>query len=119
MKKNRIYHLSQCSTCKKIIGSLNISSCELQDIKVNAIQPGELDGLAKLAGSYEALFSRKAIKYRSLNLHLKILSEADYRELILSEYTFLKRPVIRVGNQLFIGNTKNAVDGAIKALKKK
>ncbi|MBK6546306.1 MAG: hypothetical protein IPO78_06890 [Saprospiraceae bacterium] len=116
MNKNKIYHLSQCSTCKRILGNINSSSCELQDIKQDAIQAKELDAMAKIVGSYEKLFSRKALKYRSLGLHLKTLSEKDYRKYILSEYTFLKRPIIQVGNQLFIGNTKEVVAAAKKAL---
>lgn len=117
MKKNRIYHLTQCSTCKKIIAGLNTTTCELQDIKLQVIQPAELDALAKLAGSYEALFSRKAIKYRTLNLSDKKLTEKDYRKYILSDYTFLKRPVIVVGKQIFIGHTKIAIEGAKNVLK--
>lgn len=56
MKKNKIYHLSQCSTCQKIMSSLDTSSCEIQDIKQSTISEKELDQMAKMAGSYEALF---------------------------------------------------------------
>jgi arsenate reductase len=34
------------------------------------------------------------------------LEEVDYKQLILSDYTFLKRPVIIVNNQIFIGSDK-------------
>ena len=112
MKENKIYHLTHCGTCKKILGDLNTESCELQDIKINSITAAELDELACMAGSYEALFSRNAIKYRSMKLNTKKLTEKDYRELILSEYTFLKRPVIKVGDKIFIGHTKAAIEGA-------
>ncbi|MDQ3141627.1 MAG: hypothetical protein M3Q56_05200 [Bacteroidota bacterium] len=118
MKKNTIYHLPSCGTCKKILTSLNTESCELRDIKQESISAPELDRLAKLAGSFEALFSRKAIKYRTLGLKDKKLTEKDYRKFILSEYTFLKRPVIISGNKIFIGNAANQVDGAREALKK-
>jgi arsenate reductase len=33
------------------------------------------------------------MKFRSMGLGDKTLSEQDYRKLILEEYTFLKRPV--------------------------
>jgi arsenate reductase len=112
MKKNKIFHLIHCSTCIKILGNLNTSSCELRDIKEQSITAKELDELAKLVGSYEALFSRNALKYRAMGLNKKILTENDYRELILAEYTFLKRPVIKIGNQIFIGHTKAAIEGA-------
>ena len=116
MSKNKIYHLSSCSTCKKILGSLDTTSCELQDIKQNSITAKELDHMAKLAGSYEALFSRRAIQYRTLNLKDKKLTEKDYRKFILQEYTFLKRPVVIVGKQIFIGNIGSVVKAAQEAL---
>ncbi len=112
MKENKIYHLTHCGTCKKILGAINTSNCVLQDIKAKSITAIELDELAKLAGSYEVLFSRNAIKYRSLGLNTKKLTEKDYRKLILSEYTFLKRPVIKVGDKIFVGHTKAAIEGA-------
>jgi arsenate reductase len=117
MKKNKIYHLTHCGTCKKILATLNTGTCELQDIKEKSITTDELDELARIAGSYEALFSRVAIKYRSMGLNTKKLTEKDYRKLILSEYTFLKRPVIKIGDKLFIGHTKAAIEGAKTLLK--
>ena len=65
-----------------------------------------------MAGSYEALFSRRAMKYKSMGLKDKNLSEQDYRQLILDEYTFLKRPVIIVDDQIFVGNAKKEVEAA-------
>jgi arsenate reductase len=116
MKK--IYHLTTCSTCQKILAEVGAvkKKVQLQDIKTEPITPAQLDEMKALAGSYEALFSRKAIKYRSLGLADKQLTEKDYRELILSEYTFLKRPVGIVGGQIFIGNAKAAVEALKKAL---
>lgn len=111
MKK--IYHLSSCSTCKRIIKELNPSDeVVLQDIKTEKITPSQMDEMYSLSGSYEALFSRKAMKYRGLGLHEKQLIEQDYRELILDEYTFLKRPVVLVDDQIFIGNSKKVVEQA-------
>jgi len=74
--------------------------------------------MKELAGSYEALFSRRSMKYRPLGLHEKRLTEKDYRKYILQEYTFLKRPVMVVGDAIHIGNTKAAVEGMIAAGKK-
>ena len=69
-----------------------------------------------MAGSYEALFSRRAVKYAEQGLKDKKLDEKDYRELILEEYTFLKRPVAIVGDSIFVGNEKKTVDALKKAL---
>ncbi len=108
MKK--VYYLSSCSTCQRIIKELHLESkFEMQDIKVNLITPEQLDEMKNMAGNYEALFSRRAIKYKTLNLKDKKLSEDDYRRLILEEYTFLKRPVIIYEEEIFIGNTKKTI----------
>lgn len=111
MKK--IYHLATCSTCVRIIKELNPSDdVILQDIKTEKITEAQIDEMAKMAGSYEALFSRRAMKYKSMGLKDKNLSEQDYRQLILDEYTFLKRPVIMANNQIFMGNAKKEVEAA-------
>ena len=68
MKK--IYHLSSCSTCQRIIKDWNPGKdVVLQDIKTEKITPAQIDEMAKLAGTYEALFSRIALKYRKMGLH--------------------------------------------------
>lgn len=111
MKK--IYHLSNCDTCRGIIKELGGGKgFELQDIKPDSISAAELDWLKEQVGSYEALFSRRAMKYRSMGLQHQQLNEADYRRLILEEYTFLKRPVIIIDDEVFVGNTKNTVAAA-------
>ena len=118
MKK--LYYLSTCDTCREIIKRLGgLKDFEWQDIKTQAITPAQLDEMKDLAGSYEALFSRRAIKYREMNLKEKVLKESDYKRLILQEYTFLKRPVIIHGKQIFIGNEEKNVDAAEKVLKGK
>ncbi|WP_339707622.1 ArsC/Spx/MgsR family protein [uncultured Kriegella sp.] len=111
MKK--IYHLSTCSTCQRIIKELQpLEGFILQDIKKERITVAQLEEMQKLSGSYEALFSRRAMLYKERNLKEKQLSETDYKDLILDHYTFLKRPVIVVDNQIFIGNSKNVVSAA-------
>ena len=102
---NKIYYLSTCSTCKKILEETNAKErgFVLQDIKKDKITPAQLDEMHALSGSYESLFSRRSQQYRPMGLHEKELKEADYRDLILQEYSFLKRPVAIVGKKIFIG----------------
>ncbi len=115
MKK--VYYLSTCDTCRKILKETNAGAvCELQDIKKQHISPEELEDLAKKMGSYEMLFSRKSQKYKLLGLKDKMLTEKDYRAYILSDYTFLKRPVIIIGDKIFVGNDKKTIVAAAKAL---
>lgn len=114
MKK--IYYLSTCSTCNRIITELglNTKKFEFQDIKTEKITASQLAEMKKMAGSYEALFSRIALKYRALGLDKKKLGEDDYKKYILEEYTFLKRPVIIIKDKIFVGNSKNNI-AAVKA----
>jgi arsenate reductase len=115
---NKIYYLSSCSTCSRIIKDLGITPKDfiMQDIKTEKITPAQLEEMKKLSGSYEALFSRVALKYRQLGLDKMNLDEAGYKRYILEEYTFLKRPVILIGKQLFVGNSKNTIAAAQAAL---
>ena len=115
MKK--IYYLSTCNTCKRIMNSLNFDeSFARQDLKQEGISAQELDELAGIVGSYEALFSRVARKYRALGLHEQTLSEADYKRYILQEYTFLKRPLVRIDEEVFVGSSKKNIAALEQAL---
>ncbi len=112
-----IFYLKTCDTCKRIIKLLpNIEGFKLQDIKQEPITPQQLDTMKQLAGSYEALFSRRATLYKERGLKDKALAESDYRDLILEHYTFLSRPVIIDGDKIFIGNSKKVIDEAVNHL---
>ena len=88
----------------------------MQDIKFEKITPAQLDEMKKMAGSYEALFSRRALKYKELKLKDKKLEEKDYRNYILEEYTFLKRPVAMIKDKIFVGSEKKTVEALKKAV---
>jgi arsenate reductase len=117
MKK--IYHLSNCTTSQAIIKSTSIDKkgFSLQDIKWEKITPAQLEEMKKMAGSYEALFSRRAMKYKEWKLKDKKLGEDDYRNYILEEYTFLKRPVVIIDDRIFIGSEKKTVEALKKAVR--
>jgi arsenate reductase len=115
MKK--IYYLSTCSTCKRILSEVKPSDDFIrQDIKTEPITQDQVEEMARLAGSYEALFSRVARKYKELGLKDKSLTEEDYKNYILNEYTFLKRPVFIIDEQIFIGSSKKNVQALSEKL---
>ncbi|MEO9869891.1 arsenate reductase family protein [Ekhidna sp.] len=116
MKK--VYYLSTCTTCKRIMDELGdlISNFDQQDIKTEQMTFEQVDLMKELSGTYESLFSRKAMKYRSMGLGDKNLSEEDYRNLIQGEYTFLKRPVFILDDQIFVGNSKKTIEELRKIL---
>ena len=86
----------------------------LQEIKSDPITVNQLEEMKDLAGSYESLFSRRAKKYKAMDLKNEALTEKDYKQLILEEYTFLKRPVIIIEDEIFIGNSKKTIDLMLK-----
>ena len=109
MKK--IYHLSTCSTNKRILKEVTpTEDFEMQEIKSSPITLEQLEEMHNLSETYEALFSKRAMKYKELGLKDKNLSEEDIKEYILSDYTFLKRPVAIIDNEIFIGNSKKNVE---------
>jgi arsenate reductase len=109
MKK--IYHLSTCSTNKRILKEVApTDEFIMQEIKDDSITESQLDEMYALSKSYEELFSKRARKYKELGLKDKNLSEQDIKAYILSDYTFLKRPVAIIGDEIFIGNSKKNVE---------
>ncbi|MFM7473344.1 MAG: arsenate reductase family protein [Crocinitomicaceae bacterium] len=71
----------------------NSNYYEHVDIKITHISPDILDNLAGFVGSYEALFNKRAIKFKDPSIRESIKRDLDFRRLILEEYTFLKRPI--------------------------
>ena len=115
--KKTIFYLATCSTCQRIMKELGVDDTWIQrEIKSKAISKKEVDMMKKLAGSYEKLFSRRAIKYRQWGLHEKELTESYYRDLITEEYTFLSRPVVILDDTIFVGNSKKVVAAVVEML---
>ncbi|EAP87596.1 hypothetical protein CA2559_02535 [Croceibacter atlanticus HTCC2559] len=96
---------------------LNLPSSFIkQDIKTQGLSEQDVEEMQNLAGSYEALFSKRAQLYKQRNLKDEDLIEDDFRDLILEHYTFLKRPVIINNDQIFIGNSKKVIEEAKESL---
>lgn len=89
----------------------------MQDIKTENISAAQLDEMKSKTSSYESLFSRRAMKYKEMGLKDKPLTEKDYRQLILDEYTFLKRPVVFVNESVFVGSEKKTIEALKNALR--
>jgi len=114
MKK--FFYLETCNTCQRIMKELALGDeVELREIKSQPLNEEEVDRLEKKAGSYEAIFSKRARKYRELGLNEKNLTEKDFRKYLLIDYTFLKRPVFETTKEEIAGNAKKQVE-AMKAL---
>lgn len=90
---------------------------QLQDIKTDKISENQLNEMINLAGKVESLFSKRSMKFRAWGLHEKELTDLEMKSLIIEEYTFLKRPVLILDEQIFIGNAKKEVELMKQALK--
>jgi arsenate reductase len=111
MKK--IFHLSTCSACQKILAEWSIpKDVAVQDIKSELYSEEELDEMKQMAGSYEAIFSKRAMKYKEWGVKELVKSDEDYCAFLLKDYTFLKRPVLVYDNRIFAGNSKKTVEEA-------
>lgn len=114
MKK--VYFLQTCDTCRRILKEVNLDGFEKQEIKTTPITVKQLEEMHALSSSYEALFNKRAKLYREMELNTQTLNEKDFKQYILDEYTFLKRPVFIVNNEIFIGNSKKEIDRLKEAI---
>ncbi len=115
MKK--LYYLSSCSTCKRIIKQWGLPrDFDMQDVKSNPLTLEDLSQMHQRSGSYQALFSRRAKLFYERQLGAEDLDEARYKSLLLEHYTFLKRPVLIWDDQIFIGSAKATVEQAAQTI---
>ncbi|MFM7663100.1 MAG: arsenate reductase family protein [Bacteroidota bacterium] len=107
MKKG--FYLSTCSTCIRIKKEVSFpSDIEWVDIKTNPIGESDLEELYQKTGSYEAIFSKRSLKYAEIKEF--VVNEESYRAWLLKEYTFLKRPVVIYDDFVSVGNDKQVIE---------
>ena len=118
MSKIHFYGLPNCTTCQKALRRLDyhrVPEVEKRNIKEEPLTREEIKKLAAMLGGIENLFSRRSVKYRELGLRDKELSEADMLDLMENEYTFLKRPILVVGNKAVAGFFERIYDEFLTA----
>jgi len=109
----KTFYLSTCDTCKRILKEVPCEKhTEVQDIKKLMYTPTELDAMKAMVGTYEGLVNKRARKYKEQDIKSQNLDDEQFRDLILSDYTFLKRPVIIYDTHIFVGNAKKDVAAA-------
>jgi len=102
------FYLKTCDTCKRILKELNLpSEVVLREIKSAPITPEELEQMKVHFSSYEELFNKRAVKFRSIDS--SSFEDSDYKKLLLSDYTFLKRPVLLLSDKAYAGNSKESI----------
>ncbi len=91
------YWLPKCTTCQKaeaLLKDLKVSIKHYVDVKTTQVDPETLKRLAEKVGGVDKLFSKRALKYRAMGLHVRVLSDEEMLDLMHQEYTFIRRPVI-------------------------
>ena len=105
-----VFYLKTCNTCTRIIKELKLdSSFEFREIKSRPLTINELEMIYDLSKSYELIFNKRAKLFSEKKLKGVALTELEYKNFILENYTFLKRPVIITGEKIFIGNSKENI----------
>ncbi len=115
--KVKLYGLPHCSTCKKAVEFLENAGVEVEnfhDVKENRLSRKEIEKLVKLVGGVDKLFSKRAMKYRSMGLHEKDLSENELIDHMVDEYTFIRRPVLVADKVALAGFSKKKYEALIK-----
>jgi arsenate reductase len=108
-----LYWLPHCSTCQKAAQYLEQRGhtvAKFRDIKSDPLDRSEVEQLTELVGGAGELFSRRARKYREMNLSERELSTDDMLKLMAEEYTFIKRPVLVSGNGAVAGFSAKSYD---------
>tara|TARA_B110000977_G_scaffold175841_1_gene230941 strand:+ start:236 stop:589 length:354 start_codon:yes stop_codon:yes gene_type:complete len=112
-----IFYLKSCNTCARIIKELKLNSTFIfREIKSNPITVQELELIHDLSKSYESIFNKRAKLFHEKKLKEQSLTELEYKNYILENYTFLKRPVIISNGKTFIGNSKKTIQEVKKHL---
>lgn len=106
MKDVTLYWMETCSTCQKAVRWLDrrgVKITKFRDIKEEPLTRAEVERLIKMLGGAEELFSKRAVKYREMNLAERTLTNEEMLELMSSEYTFLKRPIMEIDGHATAG----------------
>jgi len=89
---------------------LDLNGFEKIDIKKINISEEDLELAKATVDSYLELFNKRARKIKELGLDLNSLEDSKIKELILGEYSFLKRPLMISGEKILAGNSKAVVE---------
>jgi arsenate reductase len=105
--------LPYCTTCQKAVAYLESKGVAVEsfrNLKEEPLSQAEVRALAAKVGGVQALFSKRAMKYRAMGLHEQPLSDDDLVRLMSEEYTFVTRPVIVRGERATAGFSTKRVD---------
>jgi arsenate reductase-like glutaredoxin family protein len=97
----RIFGIKTCDSCKRAISALPVTA-EFIDVRGTPLSKTELSKFLNIFG--ESLVNKKSKTWRDLDENSKALTQD---KLITKFPTVMKRPVIQVNSEYFLGWSKN------------
>ena len=114
---NTYIYLSTCNTCMRILKELNLpEGTKLQDVKQEPISQEQLEDLFAVTQSYEQLINKRSRVLQALNKAGKTPDETGYKQLLETEYSCLKRPILNWEKTFYLGNAKKTVTAMQQAV---
>ncbi len=92
----------------------NDVSLEERDYFKEPFSESEIREMASLAG-IEQIFARRSPSLKQMGLAGQDLSEDEMVNLMLQEPKLVRRPMTRVGGQMFVGGGAAVLDAAVEA----
>ncbi len=117
----QFFGLPNCTTCQKVQAQLESHGIKLKqyvNVKTESVGRDTLAQLAEKLGGVEKLFSKRALKYRAMNLHLRPspLSDDEMLDLMAKEYTFIRRPtLVTKKGDVYAAPSKKQLEALYKA----
>lgn len=110
--------MENCSTCQKAVRWLDrrgVKVSKFRDIKDEPLERVEVERLVKILGGADELFSKRAVKYREMKLDERVVSSEEMLELMSTEYTFLKRPIMEIDGKATAGFFEKSYESFLSA----
>lgn len=101
-----LYGLKNCDTCKLALREIAAAGLEHRfvDIRAEADLMALVPVWVKLAGA-KAVLNTRSTTWRGLSIQQRQLADTEPAALLIANPTLIKRPVITVGDELYVGWT--------------
>ena len=85
-----------------------------RDYFKDPLSEGEIREIAALCG-IDQIFARRSPSLKQMGLEGQVLSEDEMVSLMLKEPKLVRRPLMRVGDQVFVGGSGSVLDSIVAA----
>jgi len=106
-----VYFLSTCDTCKRIMKEVGVNDeFKVIDLKENRLSEDEIAFFVNKVDSISDLINKRSVIYKEQGLKNKQLSDDEIESLLIQHYTLIKRPIFILGEDTFIGNSREVIE---------